>query len=355
MEVCPLLAPPKTPPAPPSSSSAPPISILLLVPFHLQVTTTTTNAARTVRRTRSRKARSARRTPRCRFGIVHSAVEGDTEVRMRPLKRKRVEAPRVPMLEDVHPYTTWSMCVRVYHKFHAERFAVGRKRLSMVLLDEKGKKMAVVIYDDEVDRFEPLLAEGRVYYVWRMSAEPVMRNQDYMFADSHFVCRFTSVTVVNEIRNVNEQFIPLFPPFMPFDKVWQFTLDNDMYVDVIGMVMYVSSMGHKYSFYNRKVPLRNIVLMDSSYNIVKLVVWDKLVTDNLSTWEKIAEERAIIVATMLSAKRDACTLRILVGSTLIRISQLRMNYGEGSIMSSAGHPLHESKKMNYGHGAKLES
>lgn len=90
--------------------------------------------------------------------------------------------------------------------------------------------MAAVIYDDEVDRFEPLLVEGRVYYVWRMSAEPVMRNQDYMFADSHFVCRFTSVTALNEIRNVNEQFIPLFPPFMPFDKVWQFTLDNDMYV-----------------------------------------------------------------------------------------------------------------------------
>ncbi|XP_062220223.1 replication protein A 70 kDa DNA-binding subunit B-like isoform X3 [Phragmites australis] len=226
------------------------------------------------------------------------------QVRMRPLKRKRVEAPRIPTLEDVHPYTTWSMCVRVYHKFHAERFAVGRKRLSMVLLDEKGKKMAAVIYDDEVDRFEPLLVEGRVYYVWRMSAEPVMRNQDYMFADSHFVCRFTSVTALNEIRNVNEQFIPLFPPFMPFDKVWQFTLDNDMYVDVIGMVMYVSSMGHKYSFYNRKIPLRNIVLMHSSYNIVKLVVWDKLVTGNLSTWEKIAEDRAIVVATMLNAKRD---------------------------------------------------
>ena len=59
------------------------------------------------------------------------------QVKMWNLKRKRVDAPHVPTLEDMHPYTTWSMCVRVYHKFHVERFAVGRKRLSMVLLDEK--------------------------------------------------------------------------------------------------------------------------------------------------------------------------------------------------------------------------
>uniref|UniRef100_A0A0A9CT41 Uncharacterized protein n=1 Tax=Arundo donax TaxID=35708 RepID=A0A0A9CT41_ARUDO len=33
------------------------------------------------------------------------------------VKRKRVKAPRVPTFEDVHPFTRWSMCVRVYHKF----------------------------------------------------------------------------------------------------------------------------------------------------------------------------------------------------------------------------------------------
>lgn len=54
-----------------------------------------------------------------------------------------------------------------------------------------------------------------------------MRNADYLFADSHFVCRLTSQTIVNVIRNVNVQ---LFPPFIPFDKVREFILDNDAYV-----------------------------------------------------------------------------------------------------------------------------
>jgi hypothetical protein len=55
---------------------------------------------------------------------------------MRSLKHKRVEAPRISTFEDVHPYTKWTMCIRVYDKFHIERFGPGRKRLDMVLLDE---------------------------------------------------------------------------------------------------------------------------------------------------------------------------------------------------------------------------
>jgi hypothetical protein len=65
--------------------------------------------------------------------------------------------------------------------------------------------MAVVIYDGDVDRFQDLLVEGWVYYVSRMSAEPAMRSQYYKFVDSHYVCRFTSVTMVNEVRNVTEK------------------------------------------------------------------------------------------------------------------------------------------------------
>jgi hypothetical protein len=53
------------------------------------------------------------------------------------MKPKRVNAPPIPTFEDLHPHTTWSMCVRVYHKFHVETFAVGKKRLTMVFLDEK--------------------------------------------------------------------------------------------------------------------------------------------------------------------------------------------------------------------------
>jgi len=55
----------------------------------------------------------------------------------RSLKRKRVGAPRIPTFEYVHPNTKWTLCVRVFHKFHVERFAPGRKRIYMVLLDEK--------------------------------------------------------------------------------------------------------------------------------------------------------------------------------------------------------------------------
>jgi hypothetical protein len=64
--------------------------------------------------------------------------------------------------------------------------------------------------------------------VQMMVVEPVMSNQYYMFGRSHFVCCFTSKTLVREIRTVD--FIPSFSPFMPLDQNFQFTIDSDIYV-----------------------------------------------------------------------------------------------------------------------------
>ncbi|CAL5023162.1 unnamed protein product [Urochloa decumbens] len=225
--------------------------------------------------------------------------------RLRVPKRKRVEAPRIATLEDVHPSTLWGMCVRVFHKFHVEVFAPGRKRLYIVLLDQKGKKMAAIIEDNQVDRLEPLLVEGKAYYVWHMSAEPAQRNAEFMLADSPFVCRFTSVTELSDMTNVNEKCIPFFPLFMPIDKFWEHAFGSDTCVDVIGMALFVSGIGFEEdSFYNRSIPTINIVLMDGSYNIITLVVWDRLLTANICALMKSADERAIVVATILRPKSD---------------------------------------------------
>ncbi|KAJ1259915.1 hypothetical protein BS78_10G192300 [Paspalum vaginatum] len=181
---------------------------------------------------------------------------------MGSLKCKRVEAPRIATLEDVHPHT-WTMCLRLYHKFHSEMFAPGRKRLYMILLDEGCKKMGAVIYDDEVDRLGPLLVEGRAYYVWRMSARPIYRNQEYLLAeDRDIVCHFTSETIVSEMKQVKEKCIALFPSFMPFERFWNIAFDDYKRVDIIGMVLYVSDTGFQDSHYNRRIPVKNIVLMD---------------------------------------------------------------------------------------------
>jgi hypothetical protein len=83
-----------------------------------------------------------------------------------------------------------------------------------------------------------------VYYVGRMSAEPVMRNLDYRFAESHFVCCFTSQTIVSEVRTMGDELISLFPPCMPLDRVCQFTMDTNMYVGkcLILFLSFISAM-----------------------------------------------------------------------------------------------------------------
>jgi hypothetical protein len=90
--------------------------------------------------------------------------------------------------------------------------------------------MAAIMYDAPVERFEPSLVEGRLYYMQMMVVQLIMSNQYYKLGRSHLLCCFTSKTLVREITTVNDKFIPSFPPFMPLDQNFQFTIDNYMYV-----------------------------------------------------------------------------------------------------------------------------
>ncbi|PNT71450.1 hypothetical protein BRADI_2g27752v3 [Brachypodium distachyon] len=56
------------------------------------------------------------------------------------MKRQRVCAPRIPTLKDVHHCTRWSLCLRVYHKFHVERIGHGRKRVNFCSVGCRGHK-----------------------------------------------------------------------------------------------------------------------------------------------------------------------------------------------------------------------
>jgi hypothetical protein len=84
--------------------------------------------------------------------------------------------------------------------------------------------------------------EDRVYYVQMMVVEPVMSNQYYKFGSSHFMCCFTSNILVREIRIVNDAFIQSFSLFMSLDRVFQFTIDSNMYVDKY-LILFISSGG----------------------------------------------------------------------------------------------------------------
>jgi hypothetical protein len=90
--------------------------------------------------------------------------------------------------------------------------------------------MAAIMYDAQVERFEPLLVEGRLYYMHMMIVKPIMSNQYYKLGRSRLMCCFTSKTLVHEITIINGKFIPSFPPFMPLDQFFQFNINNDMYV-----------------------------------------------------------------------------------------------------------------------------
>ncbi len=105
--------------------------------------------------------------------------------------------------------------------------------------------------------------------------------------------------------------------------------------DVIGMVIFVSSIGFVEG-YKKRIPYRNILIIDGryahtfffwgtclfvstlisyhylhltclflcSFKPVMLVIKDKMLTDHLTKWARCSNEQPIIVATMLRAKRE---------------------------------------------------
>jgi hypothetical protein len=79
--------------------------------------------------------------------------------------------------------------------------------------------MTAIIFDAQVERFDPLLVEGRLYYVQMMVIEPTMSNHYYKLGSS-LMCYFTSKTTIREITTVNNKFMPSFPPFTPLDRVF---------------------------------------------------------------------------------------------------------------------------------------
>lgn len=177
--------------------------------------------------------------------------------------------------------------------------------------------MAATIYDDQVDRLDPLLKEGIAYYVSMMSVEPISSTQRRMFADNPYECHFTSVTQVFEMRNMGEGTIPFFPPFLPCDRIFPSTLYNDIYVDVIGMVLYVSSVAFADGIYNRRIPFRNLLLMDDKFNFVNVCVKDKMESGHTRAWARSAEECTIVIVTMLRVKHA-------VGCTLVQMLMLHV-------------------------------
>jgi hypothetical protein len=97
-------------------------------------------------------------------------------------------------------------------------------------------------------------------------------------------------------------------------------------IDVIEMILYVSSVGFKDSLNDRRISFKNICLMDKryvdtfliqcklqlrahffllnsssfhSFQIVKLVVWDISLTTNLIAWNRCTSQITVVVGTML--------------------------------------------------------
>lgn len=177
-------------------------------------------------------------------------------------------------LSALNPYQNqrWTVKARVIHKGEVKTWQNDRgagKLLNIDILDAEGSKMRVVMFNNEVEVFEPLLQQGHSYFFQKGQIKPANKKFNTLGSDYEMTLDKSSVVMPCP----DGQDIP--------QQAWKFVAISDLQnvpadrtVDVIGIV---TEAGDVASVNTKRGPLskRTVTLLDSSMASVELTLWGK--------------------------------------------------------------------------------
>ncbi|CAL4935555.1 unnamed protein product [Urochloa decumbens] len=195
-------------------------------------------------------------------------------------------------VERQHIYSTWDVSAMVFWKGNI-RTHRGHRYLRLTLVDEQGTKMEAVAYGEQNMRFNNLLHEGQVYDFMRVGFAPTyaapLEHILRLCAD-YFVV-LSSQTIINTLRRTF--WISQTPfTFMEFEDVYR--QRENMFADVIGLVVYVSDIQHRGVFWRR--PSRHVVLLDDSGHYIIVHVKEPHLQRHVWQWRPASSKFRTLAA-----------------------------------------------------------
>ncbi|KAE8266254.1 hypothetical protein A4X09_0g6087 [Tilletia walkeri] len=182
-------------------------------------------------------------------------------------------APVYP-IEGLSPYQNkWTIKARVTSKSDIKHYSNQRgegKLFSVNFLDESGEIKATG-FNDAVDRFYPLLQEGKVYFVSR--AKVGIAKKQFSNLNNEYEIMFENNTDIQECEDTED--VPEVKyAFVPLDQLE--TIEPNQNCDVIGIVESVGELGHIIAKASqREVNKREVTLVDQSGMSIRLTLWGK--------------------------------------------------------------------------------
>ncbi|XP_062227187.1 uncharacterized protein LOC133925291 isoform X2 [Phragmites australis] len=209
----------------------------------------------------------------------------------------RPVVPRFKLFDDIDILdleTSWSIVVMIDVKFPIQpRY---RDSQHFILMDTCGSKMEAIASNNNVERFNALLAEGCVYTLHEVRFDPNWEEAlQFRNIGHRYECVLNNRTRV-EPYTMPIQF-PLYPKhLMSFPEVYR--RPNKTFVDIAGVVVHWAAIEHiGCSLY------REVTLMDTRCNLIVVGVWSHHLTRHARSWTLANANNDIVLLTMLQNNR----------------------------------------------------
>uniref|UniRef100_A0A8C6PH64 Replication protein A subunit n=1 Tax=Nothobranchius furzeri TaxID=105023 RepID=A0A8C6PH64_NOTFU len=164
----------------------------------------------------------------------------------------------------------WTIRARVTNKSNIRNWNNSRgegKLFSFEIVDESGE-IRITAFNNEVDKFFPLVEQGKVYYISKASLKPA--NKQFMKLNNDYEMTLNSNSSI--VPCEDSQGVPTMQcDFVPIKDLAD--RDNDAIVDVIGVCKSAEDVTRITTRANRDVSKRALSLMDMTGKEVSVTLW----------------------------------------------------------------------------------